>query len=236
MERTLGALPRKMLRSATCKRADRNFRHGYLRWPERAIDRESEEHVRSQRRLKEAVCNDARGEPLRHCAEVRGARVRARAARAACWLRRAAGRADAASRWRVLVAVGGAGACSPPPSGCVRVSPTRPRRCSVASAAAPLWPRFRWLRCGCGSATAPLWFRCGCGSAAAPLRFRCGCGSAAAPLWFRCGCGSAAAPLRPWVALSRDRGCAAPPLWLRLWQLSEFHDLLLCYVMLCCGS
>ena len=28
MERTLGALPRTMLRAATCKRADRNFRHG----------------------------------------------------------------------------------------------------------------------------------------------------------------------------------------------------------------
>ena len=54
MERSLGALPRCMLRAATCKRAERNFRHGYLRWPERAIDRESEEHVRAQRRLKEA--------------------------------------------------------------------------------------------------------------------------------------------------------------------------------------
>ena len=38
MERSLGALPRAMLRAATCKRADRNFRHGYLRWPERAIE------------------------------------------------------------------------------------------------------------------------------------------------------------------------------------------------------
>jgi len=65
MERALGALPRKMIRSATCKRADRNFRHGYLRWPERAIDRASEEHVRSQRRLKERLTCDARGEPLR---------------------------------------------------------------------------------------------------------------------------------------------------------------------------
>ena len=64
MERTLGALPRSMLRSATCKRADRNFRHGYLRWPERAIDRESEEHVRSQRRLRECLAADPRGEPL----------------------------------------------------------------------------------------------------------------------------------------------------------------------------
>ena len=65
MERTLGALPRHMLRSATCKRADRNFRHGYLRWPERAIDRGSEEHVRSQRRLKDTLSCDPRGEPLR---------------------------------------------------------------------------------------------------------------------------------------------------------------------------
>jgi len=64
IERTLGALPRFMLRAATCKRADRNFRHGYLRWPERAIDRESEEHVRSQRRLRECLSTDARGEPL----------------------------------------------------------------------------------------------------------------------------------------------------------------------------
>ena len=38
MERTLGALPRAML----LKRAEKNFRHGYLRWPERAMDRESE--------------------------------------------------------------------------------------------------------------------------------------------------------------------------------------------------
>ena len=60
MERTLGALPRAMVRSATCKRADRNFRHGYLRWPERAIDRESEEHVRSQRRLRDCVGADPR--------------------------------------------------------------------------------------------------------------------------------------------------------------------------------
>ena len=64
MERTLGALPRVMLRSATCKRADRNFRHGYLRWPERAINRESEEHVRSQQRLRDAIGADPRGQPL----------------------------------------------------------------------------------------------------------------------------------------------------------------------------
>ena len=37
---------------------------GYLRWPERAIDRESEEHVRSQRRLKECLGADPRGEAL----------------------------------------------------------------------------------------------------------------------------------------------------------------------------
>ena len=70
MERTLGALPRTMLRQATCKRADRNFRHGYLRWPERAIDRESEEHVRTQRRLRECLGADPRGEPLRWTEEL----------------------------------------------------------------------------------------------------------------------------------------------------------------------
>jgi len=70
MERTLGALPRFMVRAATCKRADRNFRHGYLRWPERAIDRESEEHVRAQRRLRECVGADPRGEPLRWSREL----------------------------------------------------------------------------------------------------------------------------------------------------------------------
>ena len=59
-----------MLRNATCKRADRNFRHGYLRWPERAIDRESEEHVRAQRRLRECLGADSRGEPLRWTAEL----------------------------------------------------------------------------------------------------------------------------------------------------------------------
>ena len=43
---------------------------GYLRWPERAIDRESEEHVRSQRRLKECLGADPRGEPLRWTPEL----------------------------------------------------------------------------------------------------------------------------------------------------------------------
>jgi len=70
MERTLGALPRCMLRAATCMRAERNFRHGYLRWPERALDRDSEEHVRAQRRLRECLGADSRGEPLRWSAEL----------------------------------------------------------------------------------------------------------------------------------------------------------------------
>ena len=59
-----------MLRNATCKRAERNFRHGYLRWPERAIDRASEEHVRAMRRLRECLGADSRGEPLRWTAEL----------------------------------------------------------------------------------------------------------------------------------------------------------------------
>lgn len=70
MERTLGALPRVMLRRVTGKRADRNFRNGCLRWPERAIDRESEEHVRSQRRLRDIIGADSRGEPLRWTQEL----------------------------------------------------------------------------------------------------------------------------------------------------------------------
>ena len=70
MERSLGALPRHLLRAATCKRADRNFRHGYLRWPERAIDRESEEHVRAQRRLREVVGCDSRGEQFKWSPEL----------------------------------------------------------------------------------------------------------------------------------------------------------------------
>ncbi len=65
MERSLGALPRHMLRAAKSKRAERNFRHGHLRWPERAMDRESEEHVRAQPRLREAIMSDPRGEPVR---------------------------------------------------------------------------------------------------------------------------------------------------------------------------
>jgi len=70
MERSLGALPRCMLRAAKCKRADRNFRHGYLRWPERAMDSESEAHVRAQRRLRECLGADIRGELLRWTPEL----------------------------------------------------------------------------------------------------------------------------------------------------------------------
>ena len=52
MERTLGTLPRDAARGDV-QRAEKNFRHGYLRWPERAMDRESEEHVQAQRRLRD---------------------------------------------------------------------------------------------------------------------------------------------------------------------------------------
>lgn len=57
MERLLGALPPHMLRAAasTSHRMDRNLRHGTLRWPERAYDRRSEAHVRSQRRLRDVL-------------------------------------------------------------------------------------------------------------------------------------------------------------------------------------
>lgn len=57
MERLLGALPPHMLRAAAAAshRMDRNLRHGTLRWPERAYDRRSETHVRSQRRLRDVL-------------------------------------------------------------------------------------------------------------------------------------------------------------------------------------
>mmetsp|Transcript_41228 Transcript_41228/g.68595 ORF Transcript_41228/g.68595 Transcript_41228/m.68595 type:complete len:426 (-) Transcript_41228:164-1441(-) len=56
MERLLGSLPSHMLRAAAeVKRSDKNFRHGALRWPERAYDRESAAHVRSQPRLKDVL-------------------------------------------------------------------------------------------------------------------------------------------------------------------------------------
>ena len=60
MERSLGALPRRMLRAATSKKAEKNFRHGQLRWPERAVDRDSEAHVRAQPRLKEVLSGEER--------------------------------------------------------------------------------------------------------------------------------------------------------------------------------
>jgi dual-specificity kinase len=55
MERLLGTLPRRMLKAVTTRRLERALRHGELRWPDRAADRESEAHVRSQPRLRDAV-------------------------------------------------------------------------------------------------------------------------------------------------------------------------------------
>jgi serine/threonine protein kinase len=84
MERTLGALPRCMLRAATCMRAERNFRHGYLRWPERALDRDSEEHVRARRRLRERVLEREQVlEPCVHAAPLRMLAASVRSLRAA---------------------------------------------------------------------------------------------------------------------------------------------------------
>ena len=51
MERSLGTLPRQLLRRARGSRIERNFRHGMLRWPERALDKDSEEHVRAHHRV-----------------------------------------------------------------------------------------------------------------------------------------------------------------------------------------
>jgi len=61
MERLLGALPPHMLRAAASAshRMERNVRHGALRWPERAFDRRSETHVRSQRRLRDVLLGAA---------------------------------------------------------------------------------------------------------------------------------------------------------------------------------
>ena len=65
MERTLGSLPPGLVRRASARKMDKNFRHGTLRWPDRAYDRASEAHVRAQPRLKDAL----RGEP--HIAPMR---------------------------------------------------------------------------------------------------------------------------------------------------------------------
>ncbi|KAL3906311.1 MAG: hypothetical protein SGPRY_010598, partial [Prymnesium sp.] len=53
MERLLGTLPNHMIRAATMKRAEKTFRHGALRWPERAMDYQSEQFVRMQPRLRD---------------------------------------------------------------------------------------------------------------------------------------------------------------------------------------
>lgn len=65
MERSLGSLPPGLVRRASARKMDKNFRHGTLRWPDRAYDRASEAHVRAQPRLKDAL----RGEP--HIAPLR---------------------------------------------------------------------------------------------------------------------------------------------------------------------
>jgi len=59
MERVLGTLPQKMLHAATMRKADKNIRHGALRWPERARDRHSEEYVRSQPRLRDVLSGES---------------------------------------------------------------------------------------------------------------------------------------------------------------------------------
>jgi len=55
MERILGTLPRRLLRNAVFRRSEKTFRHGCLKWPDRAMDRHSEDFVRSQPRLREII-------------------------------------------------------------------------------------------------------------------------------------------------------------------------------------
>ena len=80
MERMQGTLPRHMLRRVTTRRLDRAVRHGALRWPEHALDRESEAHVRAQPRLRDVI--------IGRCAPPRSPRIpprrRPTAARPAC--------------------------------------------------------------------------------------------------------------------------------------------------------
>lgn len=58
MERSLGAIPRRMARGA-CERAQRRwFVQGVLHWPQIAPDRKSERHVREAARLKDALGRD----------------------------------------------------------------------------------------------------------------------------------------------------------------------------------
>jgi serine/threonine protein kinase len=58
MERALGAIPRRMARSASERAQRRWFAHGALHWPQVATSRESERHVREAARLKDALARD----------------------------------------------------------------------------------------------------------------------------------------------------------------------------------
>jgi len=60
MERILGTLPQRMLRNANFRRSEKSVRHGCLRWPDRAISRDSEEFVREQPRLREIIAGECK--------------------------------------------------------------------------------------------------------------------------------------------------------------------------------
>jgi len=70
MERSLGSLPPGLVRRASGRKVEKNFRHGVLRWPDRAYDRDSEAHVRNQPRLKDALRGEPHIAPLRWSAQL----------------------------------------------------------------------------------------------------------------------------------------------------------------------